>query len=209
LLYCRPKVEQSGLLARLNIATRQWHADVDEPWLDLLRPDTGRANYLSLLVRTYGFVAPFEGACKYTPNVTRLLEFQRLSRAGLIARDLLALGLSPSQVANVDQCPSITTFKDVSEALGWLYVVERATLLHDGIHRRLLSQIPDIEDACTYLRAHGGRVAEQWTAFGRLLDRVGAKPDMANEIVAAANDAFACVKQWFRTASVEPRRSTA
>lgn len=199
-------VEQaSGVLMKLDIATRQWHADVDAPWLHLLQPTVSRADYLTQLVRTYGFVAPFESACKYTPHLERSLMYHRFSRAGLIAQDLLTLGLSPGQIATVPQCLSITTFKDVAEAMGWLYVVERATLLHAGIRRHLVARLPELENACAYLAVDAGRGGEHWAAFGRAIDRIGAKPAVADEIAAAAHEAFACVRHWFRTAS-EPRR---
>jgi len=195
-------------LMRLNMATRHWHADVDEPWLDLLRPNVNLADYLAQLVRMYGFVAPFESACKYTPNLSRVLDFRQLMRAGLIAQDLLNLGITPSQVATVPQCHDITTFSHVPEALGWLYVVERATLLHDGIRRHLLTHLPEVANACTYLSIFDGRVNDHWETFGRLLDRAGAKPEHANQIHAAAHAGFETAKQWFRGGN-DVRRSSA
>lgn len=193
---------------RLNMATRPSHAEVDEAWLDLLRLDVCRADYLAQLVRTYGFVAPFESACKYTPHLERDINLRQISRAGLIAQDLLSLGLTPSQVAHIPQCTSITTFRNVAEALGWLYVIERSTLLSDGIRRHLLRHVFDIESACAYLSMNEGTVSEHWSAFGRQLDRVGAKPEAANEVIAAAHAGFECVKNWFRGATANPRRST-
>jgi heme oxygenase len=183
---------------RLNIATRHSHAEVDEPWLDLLHPSVSRADYLNLLVRMYGFVGPFEGACKYTPDLDRIPLIHH-TRAGLIAQDLLALGLTPGQIANLPQCHSITTYRGVGEALGWLYVVERTTLLHDGVHRHLQLHLPEVGEAFSYLSAYDGRVGEHWTTFGRLLDRIATKPEDANEIVHAAQAAFETLKDWFHT----------
>ena len=190
--------EVSGLLMRLNIATRHSHAEVDEPWLAMLHPSVSRADYLNLLVRMYGFVGPFEGACKYTPDLGRMPLIHH-SRAGLIAQDLLALGLTPGQIANLPQCHSITTYRGVAEALGWLYVVERSTLLHDGVKRHLQLHMPAVGDAFAYLSEHDGRIAEHWTTFGRLLDRTATRPEDANEIVSAAQDAFETLKDWFQT----------
>jgi heme oxygenase len=199
--------EISRLLMRLNVATRHWHADVDDAWLDLLRPAVTRTDYLNQLVRMYGFIAPFESACKYTPNLTRVLDFRQLTRAGLIAQDLLALGLSPSQVSSVPQCHDIVTFAHVPEALGWLYVIERSTLLLDGIRRHVLSAMPDVSDASAYLSLYDGRVNDHWEMFGRVLDRAGAKPEHANQIQAAAHAGFDTAKHWFRTNN-DRRRST-
>ncbi len=187
---------------RLNLVTRHCHADVDEPWLDLLRSTVTRTDYLGQLVRTFGFVAPFEAACRYTPGI----DGRQLSRAGLIAQDLLTLGLAPAQVSSVPQCLSITSFSSAAEALGWMYVVQRATLLQDGIRKHLLRYLPGIQGACAYLTAFDGRVNDHWNTFGRMLERAGEKPEAADEIIAAANAGFACAQRWFRVA--EARRST-
>jgi heme oxygenase len=200
-------VKTTGLLARLDVATRHWHAAVDEPWLDLLRPDVSRVDYLAQLVRMYGLVAPFESACKYTTGLGRVLDFRQLTRAGLIAQDLLALGLRPAEVAAVPQCGSITPFHSLAEALGWAYVIERSTLLNDGVHRRLVARIPHINDARAYLSLYDGRVSEQWSTFGRLVDRFGAKPESADEILAAAHTGFATAQQWFRNGRGEAKRA--
>ena len=188
----------SSLLMRLNMATRQWHADIDDAWLQLLTPSVERADYVAQLVRTYGFVAPFESACKYTPALNQYVDFRQLLRAGLIAQDLLTLGLSASQVASVQTCASITMFQDVDEALGWLYVVERATLLQDGIRRHLLAHLPEIESACAYLTAFDGRVNEHWESFGRTLDEAAVSPGAADRMITAAQTGFECIRGWFQ-----------
>jgi len=190
----------SGLLMRLNVTTRHWHADVDAPWLDLLRPTVSRADYLAQLVRTYGLVAPFESACKYTPRVERSFDLRQLSRAGLIAQDLLALGLTAAQVARIPQCHAIITFKDVAEAAGWLYVIERSTLLQNGIRRHLLARLPEVNDAFAYLATYDSGVGDHWMSFARMLDEIGEKPETATEMMDAARAGFVCVKQWFHSA---------
>ena len=191
--------EVSGLLVRLNMSTRHCHAEVDEPWLELLRESVSRADYLGQLVRTYGFVAPFESACMYTPGLTRVLDVYQLTRAGLIAQDLLALGLSASQIASIPQCGAITTFRDVAEALGWIYVVERSTLLHEGVHRHVVAELPEVAIASSYLTAYEGRAGERWSMFGRQVDRIGSRPEVADEIISSAHVGFACAKQWLRS----------
>lgn len=201
--------EVSGLLTRLNLATRQYHADVDGPWLDLMRPTVSVADYLGQLVRTYGFVAPFESACKYTPGLGRVLDIGQLMRAGLIAQDLLSLGLTASQVASVPYCPAITTYRSPSEALGWAYVIERSTLLHDGIRRHIARQLPEAARAMSYLAAYDGRVGDHWTTFGRIVDRAGTTPQLANEIINAAHDGFRVAKQWFKSVASDARFSLA
>ena len=186
---------------RLNLATRQWHAAVDDGWLDLLRPTLTVVEYLNQLVRTYGLVAPFESACRYTPGLARLLDYGQLNRAGLIAHDLLALNMSASQLANVPICPAITVFNTVAEALGWLYVVERTTLLADGLTRHIHHMLPQIANATTYLDTFAKRSGEHWLHFGREIDRALADPEVARETEAAACRAFLSAQAWFRPAA--------
>lgn len=163
-----------------------------------MQPTVTRADYLAQLVRIYGLVAPFESACKYTPHVDRALGVR--SRAGLIAQDLLVLGLSASQVAMVPQCAALATFEDVAEAAGWFYVIERSTLLQDGIRRHLSARLPEVSDACSYLAAFDSHGAH-WSTVARLLDDVGARPDVADDMLATAGTGFEVVTRWFDEAA--------
>lgn len=193
-----PVEEISSGLVRLNLATRQWHASVDDGWLSLLRPTVTVAEYVGQLVRTYGLVAPFESACRYTPGLSGVVDFGQLNRAGLIAHDLLALDLSASQLANVPICPSITVFNSVAEALGWLYVVERTTLLADGLTHHIQYVMPQVAHATAYLDTFAKRSAEHWQKFGREIDHALADPELAHEVEAAGRRAFEVAQTWFR-----------
>jgi heme oxygenase len=188
----------SRLLLQLSLATRQAHADVDERWLELLRPNVAVSDYLAQLVRVYGLVAPFESACRYTPGIEAFVDVRQSARAGLIAKDLLSLGLTPAQVSSVPSCPAITTFHSVTEAFGWLYVIERSTLLQDGIRRHLLSHLPQVENAVAYLTAYDGRVADHWQTLGAMLDKVGSTDELAEQVIAATHAGFASARLWFR-----------
>jgi heme oxygenase len=188
--------QASSLLTRLNVATRRWHEGADETWLQLLRPQVGKHDYAGQLIRMYGFEAPLEGACAYTAELSRSVDLRQLARAGLIAQDLLALGLTPGEVARIPQCFDITPIKDVPEALGWLYVVERDMLLHDRVRRHLVARIPEAATACVYLSAFDGVVGEHWTRFGRILDRVARSPRLATQVLEAADAAFRCLRRW-------------
>jgi heme oxygenase len=186
----------NSLITKLNLATRAWHADVDDPWLVLLQPDVTEEAYVAQLVRTYGLVAPFESACRYTPELMKILDYRQLMRAGLIAQDLLTLGIAPKDVSRIPTCPAITMFRDAPEALGWLYVIERTTLLQDGVRRHLIEKIPNVSPACAYLSMYEGHVSDHWQTFGRMLDRVAKKQDVEAAILRAAEDAFAHAKHW-------------
>lgn len=188
-------VSHSNVLARLISSTKAFHAYVDEPWLGLLRPDVSRSDYLAVLVRMYGLLAPFESACLYAPQTARQLAPQQLARAGFIAQDLMALNLTAAQVATIPTCPELSMFSTYEESLGWLYVIERSTLLQHGLRPHLLARIPGIDVASTYLASCDESIHDRWAAFGDLVD--AAPPEAAEAIVVAAQNGFVIAQSWF------------
>ena len=187
---------EAATLARLNQDTRPHHAAADAPWLALLATDVRRKDYIRHLAITYGFEAPLEGAFAYTSGLRAVVNLRERTRCGLLAQDLLALGSSPAELSALPQCISITPFGDVAEALGWLYVVERATLHHDSVRRNLVQRIPDIRRATTYLSTAGSVAGARWQALGLALDKFAVTDAITNRIVIAADRAFRRWREW-------------
>src|SRR5688572_13373528 len=126
--------QPSSMLNRLDMETRAHHAEVDSYWLDLMAAGVTREQYRAQLMRLYGFEAPLESALAYTPQLVIADRRERM-RSGLIAQDLLALGITPSKITALPQCSNIAPFADPGEALGWKYVMERPTQMHGAIKR--------------------------------------------------------------------------
>ena len=187
----------SSMLTRLNMETRGEHSLADAPWLDLMGLEVTRARYLGHLVAIYGYEAPIETALALTPRINMLLPLRERCRSGLIVQDLLALGMSPSSIARLPQCTVTVPFRDPAEALGWMYVVERATLLHDAVRRYLEGRLPGGTGTYEYLSAYQGVASTRWLELGRVLDEVAAASQAADLIVAATHTAFRCLRDWF------------
>lgn len=186
------------MLMRLNMETRHEHTRADAPWLDLMGIDVTRTRYVDALAAIYGFEAPIEAALALTPRIAALLQLRHRARSGLIVQDLLALGLTPSRIARLPQC-SLAPFRDPAEALGWMYVVERATLLHDAVRRYLEGKLP----ACAYgyLSAYEGVAGARWHELGRVIEEVSRFPTAPEHILTASRSAFACQRDWFASTS--------
>src|ERR1044071_7421258 len=112
----------SSMLNRLDMETRDQHAEVDGHWLDLMASGVTRDQYKALLTRVYGFEAPIESALAYKPHLL-VPDRRERTRSGLIAQDLLALGCTPGRITALPQCDDIGPFGDPAEALGWKYVI--------------------------------------------------------------------------------------
>jgi heme oxygenase len=186
----------SAMVNRLDMETREHHADVDHHWLDLMASGVTRDQYKTLLMRLYGFEAPIESALAYTPHLVVADRRERM-RSGLIVQDLLALGITPGKITALPQCASIGPFGDPAEALGWKYVIERPTQLHSAIKRNVVSRIADAAGACAYLSQFDGIAAARWQQFGILLDDVARRPGTTERMLDAAKAAFAAMRAWF------------
>jgi heme oxygenase len=186
----------SRSVIRLNMATRSHHVDADAPWLDLMVPRVSKQDYLRQLRKVYGFEAPLEAAFRYTPGLGALVDLRSCTRSGLIAQDLIRLGVSASRLAELPQC--FTTFASQAEALGWMYVIERSMLLHARVRRYLVQHVPDVADATSYLSAYDGMTSQRWSDLGSALDAIPQTPEVLQTVLRAADAGFRAMRRWFR-----------
>jgi heme oxygenase len=182
------------MLARLDVETRPYHASAHGLWRDLMEGSATPATYMYHLVRVYGFEAPLEAALAYTPGLSRVIDVRGRVRSGLIARDLLALGISPAKIAELPQS-MIAPFANVAEALGWMYVSERSTTLHEPVLRYLIARFPQLAGATSYLAAGS---ATRWTEFADAIEPYVQTRAIQQQVASAARDAFRCALEWFR-----------
>lgn len=195
----------SRTLLQLNIATRKHHDAADAPWFSLMVPSVDPAQYVDHLVRIYGFEAPLESALRYTPGLNALIDLRARTRTGLLAQDLMRLGMSASQIARLPQ--RFIAFSDACDALGWMYVVERSALRHGGVLRYLVEHIPEINRATSYLAAYDAATGNRWSELGAALDNVGESTEAVHQIARAANQGFQALGDWFRDGDAAVRES--
>lgn len=183
-------------LLRLNLETQSHHAAADELWAPLLAPHVTKWQYLARLAVVYGFEAPLEAALAYTPNLRLAIDIRSRIRAGLVAQDLIALGLSAGEVAGLPQCFPMAPFGSPLEALGWLYVSERTTLQHDAVRQNVVGKLPDTATATAYLSVYDGIVGLRWQELGAAFDRFVRTERALDEVIAGAYAGFRCLANW-------------
>jgi heme oxygenase (biliverdin-IX-beta and delta-forming) len=198
--------ELSAALMRLNLETRAFHEAADEGWRSLMTPTVSRSQYVTQLVRVHGFEGPLEAALAYTRNLDLVIDIHERFRAGFIAQDLLAMGFRPLEIARLPQC-DIAPFGSPLEALGWTYVSERATLVHDEVRRHLSVRLPEVKDATVYLSSSEHHVGARWQDFGRRVEHAVRSPRMFDELLAGATAAFREWIDWSTRAHVLQRQA--
>jgi len=189
--------QASTTMVRLNLETRAFHDAADEGWLALLSPQVTRSDYLRQLVTVYGFEGPLEAAFAYTPSLKLFVDLRQRARAGHIAADLLALGLPANAISRASQC-LLAPFSGPVEALGWMYVSERATLLHERVRRHLVTALPDGPDICAYIGAYEGVVGQRWNELGHALDKAIRSEARMDDVIASARSGFRTLIDWSR-----------
>lgn len=183
------------MLVRLGLETRHYHAGADADRLVLMDADT-RPGYRALLARIFGFEHPVEqalaGVC--APALAR-----RYARTHWLRRDLYALGMRPSELDCVPRCAVRIT--SVTQALGWMFVLERHGLLSGLILRHLEQRLDldlDLDGAVSYLAAHAEQPGARVRALCTQIDEHAAQHAMyPTLVVAAAGEAFRWQRHWY------------
>lgn len=184
------------MLIRLALETKVHHAAADADRLALLE-DTTAARYRAFLEAVYAFESRYEQALIQTPDLDPQILRRRL-RAARAYDDLRALGAMPAELVALPR-PAIPVLRSAAEALGWMYVVERNTLLHGLLRRHLARVLPEVMDrGGSYLAAYGETPGERYRDLGVELDNV-ARTAIPSQLVDAAHVAFACQRLWFVT----------
>lgn len=193
----------SQMLTGLHMETRALHPGADAPWVELMSIEATRERYVSTLLAMYGFEAPIESAVALTPGMNSVIQLRQRARTGFIVQDLLALGFTPSRIARLPQCGRVVAFRDSPEALGWLYVVERSTLLHNTVRHHLEARLPNV-NAWSYLSAYDGVASLRWHELGQALDFVATTTETGgDQIVANARQAFTTLHEWIANEETE------
>jgi heme oxygenase len=189
-------LDETSLRRRLKRETTAVHLHL-ETQLGLLDPSLDMNGYRRVLETFYGFYVPVE------IDVTRLaaaeppLGFSLRARAGLIERDLLALGRSPTELAALPLCSDRPELSCSEDLAGCLYVLEGACLggriLSPLLHRRLGVAK---ESGAAFFAGDEERTLPRWTVVVAWLDGLPRTGASTEKIVSAAKSTFDAFARW-------------
>jgi heme oxygenase len=193
------------VLDQLHAETREQCATAEAEALEFIaRCDHER--YRDFLVRSFGFEAPLESACVLTPGLASHAATSR-PRSRYIAQDLLDLGVPPEKLLELEAC-RLSPFRDLSQALGWVYVAERNVVTNSLCHRQLAKLVPELAAHASYLNCYGAATEARWHRFGLALDRTAEQAD-PERITVAAVETFELLLRWFEPVRQAPQQRRA
>lgn len=180
------------LLEDLKVQTRRQHSQLEK--INAL-PAT-RGDYVALLERFYGFVAPWERQLARCVSDDDLVREGR-EKTGWLEEDLAHFERDAGRRAALPQCEDLPETGSRPAILGACYVLEGATLGGQFIARHLQEKLglePGGGDR--YFRSYGPDVGARWQAFRAELMRYSS-PENDAEIIAAAQNTFDKLTAWF------------
>jgi heme oxygenase len=121
--------------SRIARALAEPEAALDRVLLGHVTPAT-LAGYRRYLCDVYALVEPVERLLIVSGGL-QLSFIERRIKSGLIATDLLGLGLTTDEYPLLARRFPLERFASVPEALGWLYVAERLTTVHREVRDRI------------------------------------------------------------------------
>jgi heme oxygenase len=181
--------------------TGRFHASADADRLAILEKPTS-ARYVAYLAGIRGFESVVEAAIAATPGVDGGLMRTHM-KGERLAADLAALGAPAIERART---PRLDT---PAAALGWLWVIQRNTLVHALVYRYLEGKLPDdIRVAGRYLATFEGRAGAVMRELGDAMSTAARRVSLAEQMVNAAADAFRAQRQWYgrELVPIAPRR---
>lgn len=156
------------------------------------------------LVRWYGFESPLESACVMMPGLASYTATTR-PRSRYIARDLADLGVPPEKLLEAEPCP-LGPFRDLAQALGWLYVAERTVVTNRLCHQRLAKRAPELAACTSCLNCYGATTDARWHRFGVTFERTARHAD-PERIAAVAIESYDALIHWLRPVTLaQPER---
>ena len=185
------------MLLRLGLETQQHHAVADSDRIALMDVASPR-DYRLQLARIFGFEVPVEAAL--APWLDSAIVRER-AKAHWLRRDLTLLGLTSDDLDRAPQCSVRIT--SVTQALGWLWVLERHTLVSGLIRRQLVHRF-GAELPASYLAAYADGPGARFRSLCEEID-LHASQQASNPtlLVGAASEAFRHQRQWYLNAPLE------
>jgi heme oxygenase len=190
-------VAESDVMVALKSGTAEQHRAV-ENLMPFFREEFSLQDYTRTLAAFLGFFEPVEQALREATDWTALgIAIHDRSRAHLLRDDLMALGLSASQIASFPRSATLPLIHDLESALGCLYVLEGSTLGGQVIGRELARRFGmDAASGASFFLSHGSRVGEMWKEFCAVVRNHVQQPDRQLLAVEAAKQFFSSFENW-------------
>jgi heme oxygenase (biliverdin-IX-beta and delta-forming) len=205
----RRRTAPSTLHQHLKGETVALHQQL-EAELGLLEPDLSIHRYCRVLCAFYGYYAPVEVRVVRLTAASPPLGFPLRARAELIESDLLALGLSRREIAELPRCTDLPRLSCPEDLAGCLYVLEGASLGGQIIAPTLRHRFGVVKGSgASFFIGDAEATSARWILVLAWLEGLARGGAQLEEIVASARATFLTLARWVEQqgASRQPVRA--
>jgi heme oxygenase len=186
------------ILTKIREKTMENHDDFTSWANKILNGTITPDEYKYVLKTFYGFYYPLE------QKITGLQEWQSMDfnienrrKAPFLLKDMKSMGISDAEISDIPMCDDLPEINNLSQALGCMYVVERATLGGQIVAKKLNDIFGfDQEKGAAFFNSYGQEVRPMWKSFGDLINNYAADNNIEEPIVQSSHDTYFKFNNW-------------
>ena len=188
--------KQNNFLKKIKSETSIAHKHIEQSYLTsgIVNQSILKSEYVDLLQRFLSFYHPCEAQLEAVDFWMRdFLEIEKRYKSHLLIKDLGLLKEQFLGIENVVMYTDIPVLNTDAQILGYLYVVEGATLGGQILSRQLISLFGFSQDTgAAFFSSYGkGQLGLMWKNFQHVLESFVEKfPSAENDIIESANLTF-------------------
>jgi heme oxygenase len=190
------------IMTALKTGTIEQHAAI-ERIMPFFKEDFSLEAYIRVLKAFLGFFEPVERDLRSIATRDSFgFNIDRRQRANLLSIDLLALGLTPADMALIPRCDRLPRLENVDDGLGCLYVLEGSTLGGQLIAREVQTRFGVGEKTgAGFFHGYGSQTGVKWREFCTSVRIYAAGAESQSAIVESARSTFGLLESWMRKAN--------
>lgn len=185
-------MQTKNLHAKLKEQTSAHHSQIENTPLvsKLINGNITLKEYQLLIRKFYGYIAPCEVLIQKMPYRDIL---KQREKSLILLNDLAVFDIEEH---SVEYCSYLPVLKSYEQVLGYMYVMEGATL-GGQIIAKMLRETLNLtrENGASYFYGYGPNTRTNWAAFCQLLDDKNAY-EHTSEIIIAASQTYSTLHDW-------------
>jgi heme oxygenase len=194
-------VKELDIMTALKAGTAEQHSAI-ERIMPFFKNDFSLEAYVRVLKAFLGFFEPVERELRSVATRDSFgFDISDRQRANLLTTDLLALGVTPDDIALTPRCDHLPRLENVDDGLGCLYVLEGSTLGGPLIAREVQTRF-GVEEKTggRFFHGYGSQTGVKWREFCTSVRIYAADGKNQTAIVQSARSTFELLETWMRQA---------
>lgn len=174
---------------RLKDKTQVFHQQIERTplFIQLMNGSIDMAGYHHLLKQFHAYISPCEKTIKNSPWSSLLHDREKTSK--------LITDLSDLRISNDMQCRALPQLTSREHILGYLYVMEGATLGGQIISKVLEHQLGvNAQYGAQYFNGYGSNTTPMWAEFCQTLNQVN--PLEEQQVLISASMTYTTLIDW-------------